>query len=294
MSTQSARPVIVGYEDDPAGNLALEWAVREAKRQDLPVHALVVTGLSYAVPPGYGAASTWPEEADEQTLETARARVAALDPGEHAVTRTSVGTPAAALVTASDQASMVVVGRHRRSPLGELVAGSTSTQVAAHASAPVVVVDADSPTDAQAPIVVAVDGSPANEAALAFAFERAAAMGAPVVTVHAWHIDIPTTYSAAWLTEEYVAEVEATQSQILDDAVDGWSAKYPGVEVRKVLRRDLPVDAVLGEAEGAQLIVVGSRGRGGFAGLLLGSVSQGLLHRHQRSCPLAVVHAARK
>ena len=73
-------------------------------------------------------------------------------------------------------------------------------------------------------------------------------------------------------------------------ALAGWSAKFPDVSVRTVLRRSLPVEAVMSEAEGAQLIVVGSRGHGGFVGLLLGSVSQGLLHR-ERPCPLAVVHA---
>ena len=79
---------------------------------------------------------------------------------------------------------------------------------------------------------------------------------------------------------------------VLDVALAGWCAKFSDVQVHPRLRRSLPVEAVLAEAEAdkAQLIVVGSRGHGGFVGLLLGSVSQGLLHR-ERPCPLAVVHA---
>ena len=203
------------------------------------------------------------------------------------------GTPAGFLVDASSEAELVVVGRRRQSVVGEAFSGSTSSQVAAHASCPVVIVDHEFDVSPDAPIVVAVDGSSANDPAVGFAFERAAALHASVTAVHSWWVDVPQTFEAPWLDDDKVAEVETHHRGLLDAALAGWTAKYPEVPVRTVLRRSLPVEVVLSEAEGAQLIVVGSRGHGGFFGLLLGSVSQGLLHR-QRPCPLAVVHSAQE
>lgn len=292
MSTQTARPVVVGYDDSPHGEIALEWAVREAERLDRPLKVVVARGVLWSTAPGFGPGSPWPEDLDREVVARAQARVATLAPDVEVVTETVVGTAAATLVTASEDAEIVVVGRQRHSVLGELVEGSTSAQVAAHASCPVVVVDRAGASDPQAPIVVAVDGSSANDAALAFAAERSAAVGAPLIAVHAWTLDVPDTYDTAWLSPEHVTELEAHHQKALDDAVAPWSVKFPELEVRKVLRRNQPVEAVLDQAQDAQLIVVGSRGHGGFVGLLIGSVSQGLLHR-DRPCPLAVVHAER-
>lgn len=138
-----------------------------------------------------------------------------------------------------------------------------------------------------------MDGSPSNDSALGFAFERASAVGAPLVAVHAWTLDVPDAFDSATLSEDHISELERHHEGVLDAAVAPWATKFPDVSTTTVLRRNLPVDAVLERAEGAQLLVVGSRGHGGFVGLLIGSVSQGLLHR-DRPCPLAVVHGDRK
>ncbi|KGN40682.1 universal stress protein [Knoellia aerolata] len=286
----SARPVVVGFDGSPPGDAAFAWAVAEATRRDLPLHVLVARGMLYPVAAGYGLTTPWPEEFDSELVDEARERVAGMAPERAVVVESVAGTPASFLVDASREAELVVVGRRRQSALGEAFSGSTSSQVAAHASCPVVVVDKDFDVSPQAPIVVAVDGSSANDPAVGFAFERAAALGASVTAVHSWWVDVPQTFDAPWLSEERVAELEHLHRGRLDVALAGWSAKFPEVEVRTVLRRSLPVEAVLAESEGAQLIVVGSRGHGGFVGLLLGSVSQGLLHR-DRPCPIAVVHA---
>ncbi|WP_404382990.1 universal stress protein [Knoellia locipacati] len=292
MSTQTPRPVVVGYDDSPAGELALEWAVREADRLDRPLKVVVARGMLWSTSPGFGPAVPWPEDLDQQLVARAKEHVASLSPRCEVTTESIVGTPAAVLVTESDDAELVVVGRRHHSKLGELVEGSTSAQVVAHASCPVVVADRQAPSGADAPVVVAVDGSAANEPALAFAFERAASVAAPVVAVHSWTLDVPDTFDTAWLSAEHIVELESHEQKVLDDALAPWVAKFPELEVRKVLRRNLPVESVLEKADNAQMIVVGSRGHGGFVGLLLGSVSQGLLHR-DRPCPLAVVHAER-
>ncbi|MDT0214980.1 universal stress protein [Rothia sp. ARF10] len=293
MSTETARPVVVGFDDSPDGDIALEWAVREADRLGRPLKVVVARGMLWATSPGFGPSAPWPEDLDSEVVDRARARVAALSSQCEVITESVVGTPAATLVNASEDAELVVVGRHRHSVLGELVSGSTSSQVAAHARCPVVIADRPGPIDPHAPVVVAVDGSPANEAALAFAVERAAALSAPLVAVHAWTLDVPDAFDTAWLSPEHIVELERHHQKVLDDTVAPWAAKHPEVEVTKVLRRNLPVEAVLARAEGAQLVVVGSRGHGGFVGLLIGSVSQGLIHR-DRPCPLVVVHGAKE
>jgi nucleotide-binding universal stress UspA family protein len=283
------RPIVVGYDSSSAGQPAFDWALQEARRRDLPLHLMVSRGVLYAAAPTVGAASPWPYDITGELVEEAKSFAASRAPGVHVVIESAFGSPASVLLNASRGASMVVVGRRHHTVMGEAVAGSTSTQVVAHASCPVVVVDQELDVAQDAPIVVAVDGSPNNAAALAFAFERAGVLGAPVVAVHAWWLDVPGRVGGSWLSEDQVEELRKTEQVVLDEALAGWREKYPQVPVRKVLTRDLPVDAVLAEAAGAQLLVVGSRGHGGFTGLLVGSVSQGLLH-HERPCPLAVVH----
>ncbi|CAN7455602.1 universal stress protein [Knoellia sp. LjRoot47] len=290
MDAQTTRPVVVGYDDSPEGEIALEWAVREAERLDRPLKVVVARGMLWSTAPGFGPAAPWPEDLDREVVVRAKQRVTELSTTVETVTESVVGTPAAVLVTAAEDAEMVVVGRHHHSLLGELVEGSTSAQVVAHARCPVVVVDRHAGASTRAPIVVAVDGSSPNDAALAFAFDRATQLEAPVVAVHAWTLDVPDTFDTAWLRPEHIAELEQHHRSVLDEAVAPWAAKFPDVELRTVLRRNLPVEAVLEQSEGARLIVVGSRGHGGFVGLLVGSVSQGLLHR-DRPCPLAVIHA---
>ncbi|GAA2162504.1 universal stress protein [Pedococcus bigeumensis] len=283
------RPIVVGYDSSSAGQPAFDWALQEAERRHVPLHLMVSRGVLYAAAPTVGAASPWPYDITGELVEEARSFAASRAAGVPIVTESAFGSPASVLLNASREAAMVVVGRRHHTVVGEAVAGSTSAQVVAHASCPVVVVDQELHAAPDAPIVVAVDGSPSNGAALAFAFERAAALKAGIVAVHAWWLDVPGRVGGSWLSEDQVGEWRKSAQAVLDDALSPWAEKFPDVSVRRVLTRDLPVDAVLAEAQGAQLIVVGSRGHGGFAGLLVGSVSQGLLH-HERPCPLAVVH----
>jgi nucleotide-binding universal stress UspA family protein len=195
-------------------------------------------------------------------------------------------------VSASRAAQIVAVGNGRHSILGETIVGSTTSQVAAHAKCTVVVVDSATPRPSLGgTIVVGVDGSPANEPAIAYAFDAATVRDAELVAVHAWWLDVPDRVGLSWMSEEKLSRIGQEQQALLAEALSGWSEKYPDVVVRHDVSRQRPVDALLAAAKTAELLVVGSRGHGGFAGLILGSVGHALLHR-AHSCPVAVVHGS--
>jgi nucleotide-binding universal stress UspA family protein len=134
--------------------------------------------------------------------------------------------------------------------------------------------------------VVGIDGSPVGEDAIAVAFEEASLRGVPLVAVHAWSDVTYDVYGVERLVNEWPA-IEDGEERALAERLAGWQEKYPDVEIRRVLRRDRPRHALLEAAEKAQLVVVGSRGRGGFTGMLLGSTSQALVQH--AGCPVLVV-----
>ena len=171
--------------------------------------------------------------------------------------------------------------------------GSVSVQVAAHARCPVVIVhDTPAQAEAGAPVVVGVDGSEVSSSAIAYAYEQASSRGVGLTVVHAWWLDnIEDAAAAAIWTVDWQTFAEEEQA-LVAESLAGWEEKYPDVAVRRHSVRGLPVEALIRESKNACLVVVGTRGRGGFGGLLLGSVSQGVMHRAQ--CPVAIVHGQKE
>lgn len=138
-------------------------------------------------------------------------------------------------------------------------------------------------------IVTGVDGSDASRHALAWAIDEAARWGAQLDVVHAW--DVPFVVVPPPVSPTYDRDLDAAErgaQQVLDSCVDG--AQLPAgsaLRIERILVRDRPAAALLDVAKGADLLVVGNRGRGGFADLLLGSVSSQCLHH--ATCPVVVV-----
>lgn len=182
------------------------------------------------------------------------------------------GSDAQVLIDVSKEADMIVVGRRGLGALEGLLLGSTSFALVHHSHCPVVVLhdggDEVGPMPpASAPIVVGVDGSPASEQAVSIAFEEASFRNVELIAVHTWmnpadfYVDFDSTAAADQASEE------------LAQRLAGWGERYPDVVVRRVVGQDNPAHRLIEESRDAQLLVVGSRGRGGFAGMLLGSVS---------------------
>jgi nucleotide-binding universal stress UspA family protein len=197
------------------------------------------------------------------------------------------GTPVETLVRESSEASLLVLGTRGLGGFAGLLVGSTSVALAGRTHCPLVVVRGSDDAGTGKPVVVGVDGTPVGESAIAFAFEQASAHGSELVAVHSW--TDPAVLNAlaggALMADYGMLEEQATV--LLAERLAGWQEKYPDVRVTRHVVREHPTRTLLHFADGAQLVVVGSRGRGGFAGLVLGSTSQHLLHH--APCPVAVV-----
>jgi nucleotide-binding universal stress UspA family protein len=187
----------------------------------------------------------------------------------------------------SKAAELLVVGDSGRGRIASALVGSVALSVAARAACPVVVVRGlPAIPSGTLPVVVGIDGTPLSEAALAFAYDAAAAWGVPLVAVHTW-LDEINDPALADLVDWQTAAVQA--EEVLAERLAGWSEKYPDVPVERLVARGLPGHALLDQAAKAQLVVVGSRGHGEIAGLLLDSVSNALVHK--ATCPVAIVRA---
>lgn len=294
--SRTERCVVVGVDGSESALHAVRWAAGEAERRNAPLRLVHVCHLApvrhprrISPPPEFHAAFLeqgrhWLTEA----TEAARLTV----PGLAMTTDLRDGIAADILLTESRTAQLMVLGSRGLGGFTSLLLGSVAIALSAHGHCPVVVMrsaSVDSAPGKDAPIVVGADGSELSDAALRFAFETAAEHKVPLVVLHAW---FDANVATGWKALPGIIDwdwLQAEEEKQLVERIAVWREKFPHVEVRPLVVRDRAAHALLELAVGAQLVVVGSRGRGAFTGVGLGSVSQTLLHH--ATCPVAVVRA---
>jgi nucleotide-binding universal stress UspA family protein len=286
------QPIVVGV-DGQSALAAVTWAAREAVYHDAPLVLVTVTSMpgDSGVPTGIPAGFFDDQGlAARKRLEKAEefARAAAHGHDIDIEIARGTGSPTRELLERSETARMVVVGSNRYGPVERALLGSVSTAVVTHARCPVAVVRElphTEVTEIVGPVVVGVDGTANSEPAISVAFEEAAQRQVGLVAVHAWSdIDLDL---AGWRGSGFEWEKQHTREMaLLAESLSGRAEEYPDVKVQAVVVIDRPVHNLRAQAERAQLLVVGSRGRGGFASMLLGSTSRALLHTV--TCPLIV------
>lgn len=287
--TANRLPLVVGIDGSKSATAALDWALDEARSQGAPVRLVCAFGgaLTYGTLSMYGNLPV-PDIANVraaalQVLADAAQHAAEHAPDIHVTTHACDGDVAPVLIEESRHASTVVVGSRQLGAFGSVVLRSASTAVSARAACPVVVVRGPAGLPAEKPaVVVGVDGLESSEPVLAYAFDYASRHDLPLHAVLCWHPDLLAEMS--WRPEQPAP----TRTEVwLSEALAGWSEKYPDVETHGSVLRQHPVAGLVAAATVQHLLVVASRGRSAFAGAMLGSVSQGILHH--ATCPVAVV-----
>ncbi|MFG2563439.1 universal stress protein [Streptomyces sp. NPDC048496] len=260
--------VVVGVDGSSASLAAVEEAAREAQRRRAELR--VVHAFSWPVRPVYAPLDPAPLQ---HLVNEAAQRAKSVAPQVVVTEAVVTGEAVAVLEAESRAADLVVVGPRGMGGFIGMLLGSTAVSLAAHSQCPVMVVREE--PDPAWPIVLGVDGSPVGDKAVDFAFAEAALRGAELVGVHAWIPDYAPAGSGVESAERLVAQ-----------ALAGRTERYPEVTVRHEVLSGETREVLIESSKTAQLMVVGARGRGGFAGLVLGSVSQALLHH--ALCPVTV------
>ena len=290
----TGRAIVAAVDGSESARHAAFWAAAEADHRHLPLR--IVNAVKIPVAPYTGGGFVDQGFVDVlvrnggDVVAGIRADITEIHPGLDVHGDVMVADPVTTLVAESESAVMLVLGSRGLGGFTGMLVGSTAVALVARGNCPVAVIRGRTPDGAppvDGPVVVGVDGSPASEAAVELAFEEASLHGSELVAVHTW-----TEYSsdsAYAYARQFVLDwdaIETRHAEVLAERLAGWQEKYPDVMVDRVVTRDRPASALLERSADARLLVVGSRGRGGFTGMLLGSTSQALIYH--ATCPLLV------
>ncbi|WP_405064885.1 universal stress protein [Kribbella sp. NBC_01510] len=290
MSTQPS-PIVVGYDGSPGSQNALHWATAEAVRQLAPLRIVEAFELITLMRPSPGHVVSLEDlrTTRQKMLDAVAESVRLHHPGLQVETSLVGGAAVAAVLEEAEHARLVVLGSRGLGGWSGLIVGSVAVQVTTNTHCPVVVIPNDPrPHAHEGPtVVVGVDGSKASAKAIDFAFDQAEELHARVVAIHAWSSPFLTYADGASMLQFDEHKIQEEARLLVAESVAGAAADHPDVQWTTELVSGSAAQTLVRRSESADLMVVGSRGRGGFTGLLLGSVSQSVLHHAQ--CPVAIV-----
>jgi nucleotide-binding universal stress UspA family protein len=275
-STSSKFGILVGVDGSPESDDAIRWATQEAIFRDLPLTVMHVVPRTTVGWPARYLQTSFDESQDRrahEVIEQAQKSVqvaAGVQPPPTVHTRIEYGDVASTMISASRDAFLTVVGSQGLNAVERVVFGSISGGMVHYGHGPIAVIHRgdDDRTDSHAPVLVGIDGSPASEEATAVAFDEASRRGVDLIALHAWSdVGVFPILGMDW------HEYEDLGHEVLGERLAGWQERYPDVHVHRRVVCDKPAHWLIVDSEHAQLVVVGSHGRGGFAGLQLGSVA---------------------
>ncbi len=296
---ETAERIVVGTDGSERANKAVEWAADRAVARKLPLLVLFVvpemplpgrTAAAAAIYHGTDYVADYVNHAQER-VDKIVAELRQKYDGLNVTGLALQGNPSYVLAGASKDAAMVVVGaRGQSAPLSVRLLGGVSDAVASHAKGPIAVIGDGSHEHPDGPVAVGVDDSPPAKAAIDLAFDAADVRGVPVIAVNTWDFGPYDAFNAeVW--ERSMAEITESLTESVTEILAPIRARYPNVPVEIRVVRGRPETALIKASEEAGLVVVGSRGRGGFTGLLLGSTSKHVLR--ESKCPVIVTRGYR-
>lgn len=287
--------IIVGYDGSEPAGAAVDWAAAQAQHRALPLTVLSVVDYVGMMPGIYGP-SSWPELFQEEADRIAAEGVDLATKANRSIEITGegrVGQVAQTLIQLAGPDDQLVVGTRGRSELTGTLLGSVGFAVTARAPCPVVVVRGNPAAPGpDRPVLVGVDGSAGARSALRYAADRAAAVRAPLIVASCFHPASIWAEANYYSTEapgapDFDQRAREAAGQVVADNARLAVQWHPGLEVRELLLSGTADRELVTAAASCGLLVVGTRGHGGFVGLLLGSVSHGVIR--SAPCPVCVV-----
>ncbi|MGV9194776.1 universal stress protein [Microbacterium sp. MC2] len=268
--------IVVGISGAPVTERVVDWAIARAKVRRQPIELVSVVGGAIGAV-GEADVMLSAIDATRQLLDREAARVEAA--GVPVTTRVESGNPVSVLVDASGNAALLVIGSDYRGPGEGPARGAHGIRIAAAAHSPVVVVPDIDLGDQRSGVVVGIDGSEISEPALKFAAAEADRLGEPLIAVSVWTPLVAPRNDLAVYPELYITNMQQATEEILSLALAGLASDYPDLQVIRKVEQGYPSHVINELAADARMTVVGTRGRGTFARLLLGSISHEVLAR---------------
>jgi nucleotide-binding universal stress UspA family protein len=282
------KPIIVGADGTESSKAAVRWAAREAHRLHLPLRVTHAFDWEWREA-RYDMSNDYFDQARkiaEGITATAVFEARAVAPDLEISGDPVIGNAVPRLLAGSGNCSLMVLGSRGRGGFGSLLLGSVSQRVATHARCSAVVVRGRGDrTDG--PVVAGLDDSPAGDEVLETAFEMAAGRESVLKVVRSYLPPLPLWMSSVHAFDPPTPAADAEERALVEEQLAPWRAKYPDVPVEVVLTHEGAASVLVAASADAQLVIVGSRGRGVITGTLLGSTGLELLHHAE--CPVYLV-----